>query len=39
MRMLSKVEIDIPDADEWVECIGKAAYEMCNNRITESTNE
>jgi hypothetical protein len=26
-----KIEIDIPEADEWVERIGKTAYEMCNN--------
>ncbi|HEY7757470.1 MAG TPA: hypothetical protein VIA08_04495 [Nitrososphaeraceae archaeon] len=26
-----KIEIDVPEADEWVERIGKTAYEMCNN--------
>jgi hypothetical protein len=26
-----KIEIDIPEANEWVERIGKTAYEMCNN--------
>lgn len=26
-----KIEIDIPEADEWVERIGKTAYEMCNS--------
>jgi hypothetical protein len=26
-----KIEIDIPEADEWVERIGKTAYETCNN--------
>ena len=26
-----KIEIDIPEADEWVERIGKTAYEMYNN--------
>jgi hypothetical protein len=24
-----KIEIDVPEADEWVERIGKTAYEMC----------
>jgi hypothetical protein len=28
-----KIEIIIPEADEWVKRIGKTAYEMCNNRI------
>ena len=26
-----KIEIDIREADEWVERIGNTAYEMCNN--------
>jgi hypothetical protein len=26
-----KIEIDIPEAEEWIERIGKTAYEMCNN--------
>ena len=26
-----KIEIDILEAGEWVERIGKTAYEMCNN--------
>jgi hypothetical protein len=26
-----KIEIDILEVDEWVERIGKTAYEMCNN--------
>jgi hypothetical protein len=26
-----KIEIDIPETDEWVERIGKTAYEMLNN--------
>jgi hypothetical protein len=26
-----KIEIDIREADEWVERIGKTAYEVCNN--------
>lgn len=26
-----KIEIDVPEADGWVERIGKTAYEMCNN--------
>jgi hypothetical protein len=26
-----KIEIDIPDADEWIERIGKTAHEMLNN--------
>ena len=26
-----RIEIIIPEADEWVERIGKTAYEMCNN--------
>ena len=26
-----KIEIEVPEADEWVERIGKTAYEMCNN--------
>jgi hypothetical protein len=36
----SKIEIDIPEADEWVERIGKTAYEMCNNnRIMLKTSD
>ena len=41
MKMLpkAKIEIDIP-ADEWVERIGKTAYEMLNNnRITLKTSQ
>lgn len=35
-----KIEIDIPEADEWVERIGKTAYEMCkNNRIKLKTSD
>ena len=26
-----KIEIDILEADEWVERIGKTAYEVCND--------
>ena len=26
-----KIGIDILEADEWVERIGRTAYEMCNN--------
>ena len=26
-----KIEIDVPEANEWVERIGKTAYEMLNN--------
>jgi hypothetical protein len=26
-----KIEIDVLDADGWVERIGRTAYEMCNN--------
>ena len=26
-----KIEIDIPDADEWIERIGKTVYEKLNN--------
>ena len=30
--MLAKAKLrDIPEADVWVERIGKIAYEMCNN--------
>jgi hypothetical protein len=25
------IEIDIPEAEEWIERIGKTAYELCNN--------
>lgn len=35
-----KIEIDISDADEWIERIGKTAYEMLNdNRIKLKTSE
>jgi hypothetical protein len=35
-----KIEIDISAADEWVERIGKTAYEMLNNnRIKLKTSE
>jgi hypothetical protein len=35
-----KIEIDIREADEWVERIGKTAYEMCNNnRIKLKTSD
>src|ERR687891_1593294 len=35
-----KIEIDILEADEWVERIGKTAYEMLNNeRIKLKTSE
>jgi hypothetical protein len=35
-----KIEIDILEADEWVERIGKTAYEMCNNnRIKLKTSD
>jgi len=27
----SKIEIDILEEDEWLERIGRTAYEMCNN--------
>ena len=29
-----KIEIDVPEADEWVEHIGKTAYERCVIMIT-----
>jgi hypothetical protein len=25
------IKIDIPEAEKWIERIGKTAYEMCNN--------
>jgi hypothetical protein len=35
-----KIGVDIPEADEWVERIGKTAYEMLNNnRIKLKTSE
>jgi hypothetical protein len=35
-----KIKIDIPEADEWVECIDKTAYQTCNNnRIQNHTAE
>lgn len=35
-----KIGIDIPEAEEWIERIGKTAYEMCNNnRIELKTSE
>ena len=35
-----KIEIDIPGADEWIECIGKTAYGKLNsNRIKLKTTE
>ena len=35
-----KIEIDIPEADEWVERIGETAYKMCNNnRIKPKTSD
>jgi hypothetical protein len=35
-----KIEIDIPEAEEWIERIGKTAYEMLNNnRIDLKTSE
>ena len=34
-----KIEIDVPEADEWVERIGKTAYEMCNNNRIQMKNQ
>jgi hypothetical protein len=35
-----KIEISIPEVKEWIECIGKTAYEVCNNnRIKLKTSE
>lgn len=37
--MHENIEIDISNADEWVERIGTTAYENCKNRIIMKTLE
>ena len=37
--MNENFEIDISNADEWVERIGKTAYENCKNRVIMKTSE
>jgi predicted RNA-binding protein with PIN domain len=37
--MHENIEIDISNADEWVERIGNTAYENCKNRIIMKTSD